>query len=218
MADDPLAGEIAALATPGVSLDGRRCSELAAYARLVMKWQRIVNLTGASSAEQFVREHVADCLAVAPFIDAGRVLDVGSGAGLPGVVLALARPDLEITLLEPRARRARFLTQARIELALSNVEVVCARLESYQPQRPFNTIITRAFGSLAAFIDAAAALRGAGTRLLAMKAAPAVAEVVAAEALAGRAHIETLNVPGYSDRTLVIFGAAPAAPGAARDK
>ena len=110
----------------GISLTERQFDQLCSYAELVGKWQRLASLTSASTPANFASEHIVDCLSVRPYISGPRVVDVGSGAGLPGLVLAIALPQLSFTLLEPRNKRVRFLTQARIELELSNVEARCA--------------------------------------------------------------------------------------------
>jgi 16S rRNA (guanine527-N7)-methyltransferase len=180
---------------------------LEAYGALVGRWQHVTNLTGARDAAQFAREHVVDCLALAPHLTAGRVLDVGSGAGLPGIVIAIARPDLALTLLEPRARRARFLTQVAIELALPNVEVVCARAETYRGTDIYDYVVSRAFGSLAAFVAAVLPQCSPQTTLIAMKAAIDAADLMAAEQLVGPAAVVRLEVPGFANRHLVRFAA-----------
>jgi len=205
-AEGALAGEVGALATElGIGLSDHGAQRLADYARLVLKWQKITNLTGARDAARFVHEHVADSLALVPHLQHGRVLDVGSGAGLPGIVLAIACPELQVTLLEPRAKRSRFLMQACIELGLASVEVMSARLESYQPSLNHNTLITRAFGSLAQFLSASAHLHAPGVQLMAMKGAINRDELSAAQALAGPSVIVPLQVPGFDHRNLVIF-------------
>lgn len=185
-------------------------ASLAAYVALVARWQHVTNLTGARDPVRFAREHVVDCLAVLPHLGAGRVLDIGSGAGLPGIVIAVARPALAVVLLEPRARRARFLTQVGIELALNNVEVVCARAESYRPAVAPAVCISRAFGSLLSFVRAAQPLVAADGRLLAMKAGIDPADRAAAEVVAGPATVLPLTVPGFATRHLVSFGPRPA--------
>lgn len=195
----------------GLELDAGQVSQLLDYAHLVCKWQRIANLTGAGSPAQFVRDHINDCLAVVPSIGDGRLLDVGSGAGLPGVVIAIARPELEITLLEPRSKRARFLTQVCIDLKLARTTVIAERLEDFRPTSAYHQVTSRAFSSLADFVHACAALREAGAHLLAMKGALDGGEVAAASALAGPAAIIELRVPGFTNRHLVVFAPGSAA-------
>ena len=145
-----------------------------------------------------------------------RVLDVGSGAGLPGIVLAIANPALDIALLEPRAKRARFLTQVRIELGLEHVAIVRARVEAHSPVAPYDDIVTRALGSFAGFVSATRHLHAPGTRLTAMKARFDASEFDAstgapnaAPAAAARVSVIPLTVPGYRDRCLVTLCPVP---------
>lgn len=207
MADNDLAASTLATARAvGCELSDSQGARLVDYARLVCRWQRVMNLTGARDPAQFIAGHVADCVAVAPHLPAGRLLDAGSGAGLPGIVLAIVRPDLQVTLLEPRARRARFLTQARIELELNNVEIANERLQTHTPAAAYAAVVTRAFGSLDEFVAAAAAHVASGARLFAMKAGVSADDLAAAEARAGAAQIIALTVPGFRERSLVVFG------------
>ena len=172
----------AAAAAVGVELAPAARDALLAYAALVIRWQRVANLTGAHTAAAFVREHVVDCLAVVPYLGVEPLLDVGSGAGLPGVVIALARPELDVTLLEPRGKRARFLRQAAIELALPRVGVVQARVEAHRPATGYGQITSRAVGSLVDFVATTAhLLAGAPARRLAMKATVDADDLAAAK-------------------------------------
>lgn len=209
MADDAVRAVLgSAAAALEIALGEAEFAALEAYGALVGRWQHVTNLTGARDAEQFAREHVVDCLALAPYLAAGRVLDVGSGAGLPGIVIAIVRPDLALTLLEPRARRARFLTQVAIELALTNVDVVCARAETYRGPSAYDYIVSRAFGSLAAFVAAVLPQCSRQTSLIAMKGTIDTADLAAAEGIAGPAVVDRLEVPGFDHRHLVRFAAA----------
>lgn len=203
----------AAAARYGLALDAQALGRLERYVALVMRWQRIANLTAAGDAATFVREHVVDCLAVVPALADGALLDVGSGAGLPGVVIAICQPERPVTLLEARAKRARFLTQVAIELGLTRVSVVNARAESWRPAAPCAAIISRAFGSLAEFARATAGAQGPQTLLYAMKATLDAAELAACP---GARRI-ALEVPGYRERCLVVMpavalGARPDVP------
>lgn len=200
-----------AAARYGLLLAPTQLEQLERYAAMVMRWGQVANLTGAGSALAFAREHLVDSLAVVPHVGAGRVLDIGSGNGLPGLVLAIARPTLGVTLLEPRAKRARFLTQVRIELALTNVEVVCARVEDHRPRAPYDTLIARAFAALPALLAATTHLRQPGTRLLAMKGQRPAAEIEACALPPGTARTVSLDVPGFDERHLVVIEAAGAA-------
>ena len=204
-----------AAASYGLALSDTQLDQLERYIAMVMSWGRVANLTGAASALAFAREHVVDSLAVVPHVGTGCVLDVGSGNGLPGVVLAIALPALAVTLLEPRAKRARFLTQVRIELTLTNVEVVCARVEDHRPAAGYDALIARAFAALPEFITASRTLRGPHTRLLAMKGQLDEAELAACGLPEAMLKVIALDVPGYAERHLVVVtgdAAASAAP------
>lgn len=217
-AQDGIAALVARAADSyGFALDSRQCAAFARYALLVAKWQRVVNLTGTVEPLAFARAHIVDCLALVPWLEAGALLDVGSGAGLPGVVLALADGTRPITLLEPRAKRARFLTQARIELELARITVLQHRVEDHQPDAPYRYVVTRAFSALAGFVQATRHLHSDETTLLAMTAAVPAAEVTALAA-AGAVEVRELSVPGYRARYLVSIACAglPAAEARAR--
>lgn len=188
----------------GVTLTPESIAGLARYVDLVYRWQRIANLTGAADPETFIREHLADCLSVLPFIGEGALADIGSGSGLPGLVLAISRPDLEVSLIEPRGKRARFLEQVRIELRLHNVEVHPIRVEDWVPLAPVRTLICRAFSALGDFVDATRHLQQPGLRLLAMKGEPPAGEIAALQAQGYLVQTRELVVPGRLRRHLVI--------------
>ncbi|MFN3594853.1 MAG: 16S rRNA (guanine(527)-N(7))-methyltransferase RsmG [Thiobacillaceae bacterium] len=198
----------AGLARLGLSLDAPRVEALLAYLDLMAKWNRAYNLTAITDPQRMLSHHLLDSLAVLPHIDAGRLLDVGSGAGLPGIPLALARPELKVTLLEASQKKAAFLQQAVIELKLSNVVAVHARAEDYRPRSPFPRIISRAFSELADFVRLTTHLLADGGRWLAMKGHYPQAEIGRLE---GARVIEVMHllVPGLdAERHLVILGRA----------
>jgi len=143
-----------------------------------------------------VVRHILDSLAVLPYLTAGRLLDVGSGAGLPGIPLAIARPALAVTLLDSNAKKIRFLRQAAAELALDNVEVVQARMQEYQPERAFDMVISRAVSSLDELYRQSQHLLTAGGRMLFMKGALPEAELTAFAPGRETLHCERLQVPG----------------------
>lgn len=202
----------------GFALDAEQCAALTGYAALVAKWQRVVNLTGTAEPLAFARAHIVDCLALVPWLGPGSLLDVGSGAGLPGVVLAVADRARPITLLEPRAKRARFLTQVCIELGLAHVAVVQQRVADHRPVAPYRYVVTRAFSALAGFVQATRHLHAPGTTLLAMTAAVPATAMAALGAAPGSVAAHALRVPGYRVRSLVSIDCAglPAAEAGAR--
>lgn len=122
------------------------------YLLLIEKWNRIHNLTAIRNPADMLIQHIMDSLAVIPHITGPRVIDVGSGAGLPGLPIALAKPNWQIDLVESNQKKVSFLQQTKIELALGNVTVSPSRIEEFQMGGVVNTIITRAFSDLGEFI------------------------------------------------------------------
>ncbi len=129
-------------------------------------WNKAYNLTAVRDPVEMVTRHLLDSLSVAPFIAGGRLLDAGTGAGLPGIPLAVARPALEVTLLDSSGKRVRFLNHVRRQLGLENIHPVQERLESFAPDQPFDVIISRAFSNLVSFAHAARHLAAAPVSLL----------------------------------------------------
>ncbi len=149
----------AGIATLGVLLGAAQRAQLTAYLELLAKWNKTYNLTAIREPQRMVTHHLLDALAVVPHLPgtAGlRILDVGSGGGVPGIPLAIARPDAHVVMVDSNHKKAAFLVQAAIELGLSNVESHAARVEDYAPDAPFDIVISRAFSDLAAFATVAA--------------------------------------------------------------
>ena len=142
---------------------------MAAYLALLERWNRAYNLTAVRDPDAMVVRHLLDSLSILPWIEGPRVLDVGSGAGLPGIPLAIARPALTFCLLDSNGKRTRFLNQAAAELQLPNVHVLRARVEDYHPNSLFNSVVSRAFATLADLLANAGRLCAPDGRLLAMK-------------------------------------------------
>ena len=140
------------LTTLGLTASLEQIDQLLAYVDLLDKWNRVYNLTAVRESERMLSYHVLDSLAALPHITARRVLDVGSGGGMPGILFAILRPDWQLTLLDANHKKTTFLKQAVIELGLSQVEVVCDRVEAYQPADKFDVITSRAFAELNEFI------------------------------------------------------------------
>ncbi len=152
-----------------IQLPDGACARLAAYLALLERWNRAYNLTAVREPEAMVIRHLLDSLSIQPWLEGPRVLDVGSGAGLPGIPLAIVRPDDAFCLLDSNGKRTRFLTQATAELQLTNVSVVRSRVEDYRPATPFNSVVSRAFATLADLVADAGRLCAPTGRLLAMK-------------------------------------------------
>jgi 16S rRNA (guanine527-N7)-methyltransferase len=125
--------------------------KLLQYLALVYKWNKVHNLTAVRAPEDMVTLHLLDSLAVLPHIKAERLLDVGSGAGLPGIPLALCLPELKVTVLDSSHKKASFMRQAKAELGIANLEVVCDRVEQFKPEALYDVIISRAFSDLNQF-------------------------------------------------------------------
>lgn len=150
----------------GLSLPADAPGRLACFLALLGKWNRGQNLTAITDPEAMVYGHVLDSLAGLPWLDGGRVLDVGSGAGLPGIPLAIADPGQELVLLDSRRKRIQFLLYAKRELALDNVLVVEARIEKYRPEGNFGTLTARAVAALPELAAAVMPFIDAGARLV----------------------------------------------------
>ena len=181
------AADIANLVADGaLALDERARARLDAYVLLLRRWNQVFNLVGASSPKMLFERHVRDCLAVLACLpeEGASLLDIGSGAGLPGMVVAIARPGLTVTLAEPRAKRQTFLRQAARHLALANVRVVGERLLPDDPAQHrrlgcFDYVTSRAFADLPSFLALALVYCRPGGRIIAMKG-PAVESEIAA--------------------------------------
>jgi 16S rRNA (guanine527-N7)-methyltransferase len=139
------------------------------YLALVQKWNKVYNLTALREPEKMVSHHLLDSLAVVPHITSHHILDVGSGAGLPGIPMAIARGDWRVTLLDSSHKKAAFLKQAAIELKLPNITVCCERVEVWQPEQKFDLIISRAFSDLVEFVTLSRHLLHEGGIFAAMK-------------------------------------------------
>ncbi|MCX8566094.1 MAG: 16S rRNA m(7)G-527 methyltransferase [Glomeribacter sp. 1016415] len=170
----------------GIVLDGHQQMRLLAYLDLLAKWNRVYNLTAIRDPHQMLVQHLLDSLAILPYLRHGEpsnVLDVGSGGGLPGVVLAIAQPAWKVTLNDIVQKKTAFLLQAKATLSLSNVAVVTGRVESLRPgievEQPFDTILCRAFAKLADFVSLARHLLAPGGSIWAMKGTQPTTEIAA---------------------------------------
>lgn len=152
----------------GIVVDERQREQLLGLVALLHKWNRAYNLTAVRDVEAMVSRHVLDSASVASFVHGPRLLDVGAGPGLPGIVLAILNPALAVTLVDSNGKKVRFQRQAVMELGLTNVTPSQARVETFSDQ-PFDQVISRAFASLVDFVTLTRQLPKAGGQWLAMK-------------------------------------------------
>ena len=200
------------LAQLGLDLPEVTQQKLLAYLTLVQKWNRVYNLTAVRDEDKMLTHHLLDSLAVVPYVkDAATLLDVGSGAGLPGIPLALALPHMQVTLLDSNQKKTTFLRQAKMQLALANITVVCERVEQYQQKQLFSAVTSRALAELHEFVALAGHLVTPGGQLIAMKGADPASEIGRLSAKGGfvAAGVTKLTVPGLdAERHLVFLKAA----------
>jgi 16S rRNA (guanine527-N7)-methyltransferase len=191
-------------------LDDAGVASLAAFVELLERWNRSYNLTAVRDPAEMVPKHILDSLSVLPWSGEGRLLDVGAGAGLPGIPLAVARTALDVTLVDSAGKKVRFMNHVKRELALANIHPLHARVEDLSPSKPFDTVISRAFSSLASFARSVRPLAQAGARLLAMKGRYPGEEIAALPEWAAVCSVEKLEVPGlHEQRHLVIMSVNP---------
>lgn len=192
------------LAAMSLNLSSKAQSTLLSYLELLAKWNRSYNLTAITDPAQMLSHHLLDSLSLAPFIQGPRVLDVGTGAGFPGIPLALSFPDYEFVLLDSNGKKLRFITQALSELAIPNVKLVQTRVESFHDNLGFSDIIARAVSSLKFFVNSTQQLLAPNGQWLAMKGAYPTVEL---EEIQQSTRVEKLTVPGLeAERHVVIIG------------
>ena len=165
------------------------------YLDLLEKWNAAYNLTAVRGRAAMEVEHILDSLAIVPHVTEGPVLDVGTGGGLPGMVLAIARPELSYVLVDSNGKKTRFLKQAVHELGLRNVEVQQARIEELELAAAPALVVSRAFASLPDMVDGCRALLARGARLLAMKGVRPDDEIAALPADVKVTQVLALTVP-----------------------
>ena len=194
-------------ATLGLSLDDRQCEQLLAYGALILKWNKVYNLTALRDPASVLTHHLLDSLSVIQPLarewpGRGALLDVGAGAGLPGVVIAILRNDIAVTCLDAVAKKAAFVQQVAAELGLANLRGLHARVESLTGS--YELISSRAFASLPDFFEGSKHLLAPGGRWLAMKGKMPSEELSQVPAEIEVFHVEQLSVPGLdADRCIV---------------
>lgn len=153
----------------GLNHEHHPCSAYLSYVELLIKWNRAYNLTAIKDPEQMLHRHILDSLSVLSFIKGSHCLDVGTGPGLPGLILALALPETQWILLDSNQKKVRFLRHVKAELVINNIEIVQSRIEDYQPDKKLDTIICRAFAPLTRILEQTEHLISGDNQLLAMK-------------------------------------------------
>ena len=191
----------------GLDIDNDVQDQLIEYIYLLAKWNRAYNLTAVRDPKQMVTRHLLDSLSIVQFIDGDYVLDVGSGAGLPGIPLALCLPDIRFSLLDSNGKKTRFLFQVKTALGLDNMTVRHARAEAWNPEQPYDVVLSRAFASLVEMMKRCAHLCDGKGSFLAMKGSLPERELAAVAAEWEIRQVHPLSVPGLNeDRHLIELG------------
>jgi 16S rRNA (guanine527-N7)-methyltransferase len=177
---------------------------LAHFLRLLDKWNKAFNLTAVRDPLEMVSRHILDSISVLPYLHGISILDVGTGAGLPGIPLALIDPQRQFTLLDSGGKKVRFVRHAAGELAIANVSVVNERVEEYEPADAFDTVLCRAFTSVGEFVRRCGHLAGSGGRLVAMKGHFPEQELAAMPS-AWAADVAAIKVPGQAGERHVVI-------------
>jgi 16S rRNA (guanine527-N7)-methyltransferase len=176
------------------------------YVALIAKWNRVHNLTAVRAKSQMVSAHLLDCLAVAPYLDANTILDVGSGAGLPGIPLALMWPHVSMALMDSNHKKAAFLRQAIIELGLKNATVIGERVENWQPPHLYDLVISRAFSDLPEFLRIAGRMCAENGTVATMKGVYPHEELAQLPPDFKLRRVERLRIPGLpAERHLLLL-------------
>lgn len=192
-----------------LSLSDAQLAQLMDYLALLAKWNNVYNLTAVRDPAQMVTQHLLDSLAVLPaFTEANHVLDVGAGGGLPGMVLAIARPEMQVALIDTVHKKTAFLTQVKAELQLKNVTVHTARVEQLQVSQKFDVITSRAFADLSDFVAWSTHLLRQDGRFIAMKGVVPDDEIARLSAPWKVTEVRALHVPGlHAERHLLVIQA-----------
>lgn len=193
----------------GLALSDEQVSRLAAYMALLQRWNATYNLTAVRDPDAMLVQHLADCLAVIPALDrqrleGGNLLDVGSGGGLPGVVIAVMRPRFDVTCVDAVGKKAAFVRQVAVNLKLANLHALHARVETLKAP-VFDVIASRAFASLADFTSLSGAALAPGGIWLAMKGRAPGDEIAALPARVEVFHVEQLIVPGLDAQRCIVW-------------
>ncbi|HYC43699.1 MAG TPA: 16S rRNA (guanine(527)-N(7))-methyltransferase RsmG [Noviherbaspirillum sp.] len=189
-----------------LNLSEAQLGKLMDYLALLSKWNAVYNLTALRDPRQMVTHHLLDSLAVVPaFAGAKNILDVGAGGGLPGIVLAIARPDMGVSMVDTVHKKTAFLTQAKAELGLANVTVYTSRVEQLKAPQKFDVITSRAFAELNDFVTWSGHLLEEGGRFIALKGVMPNEEIARLPAGWKVGKVESLTVPGLDAERHLVF-------------
>lgn len=200
----PLERLIRDAGTLGVPLSAPDAARLLDLTQELARWNRTYNLTAISTAEEMLTHHLLDSLSVQPDLRGVRIADVGTGAGFPGLALAVCNPQRQFTLIDSSGKKIRFVSHAAHRLGLTNVTALHARAETLAPEVPFDTVVARAFAPLGELLTAVGPLCGAKTRVLAMKGRPSQAELAAVPSPWRVEQVRAIQVPGLAAARCVI--------------
>ncbi len=210
---DALALLAAGAAELGLELGGAQQGRLLRLGTLLLEWNARFNLTAIRDPLEVVRKHLLDSLSVVSYLQGRRIADVGSGAGFPGLPLAIAAPDRDFTLIEATAKKVRFIDAAIATLDVANAQPQNVRAEAWRPPQPFDTVVTRAVGSLADIVRVAGRLCAADGVLLAMKGRYPQSEIAALPRGWAVAQSHRLRVPGVdAERHVLVLSRTPGRP------
>jgi 16S rRNA (guanine527-N7)-methyltransferase len=210
--DDERAALVAGARQLQVELDERAALGLLRLLDELARWNQAYNLTAITDRAQMLTHHLLDSLSVAPFVQGSTLADVGTGAGFPGLPLALIAPERQCVLIDSNGKKRRFVAHAARTLGLTNVEALQARAEAVRPAQPFDTVVARACAALPQLLAWVAPLCGRGTRVLAMKGRVPEEELAAVAAPWRIERVVPLSVPGLNEeRHLIIAGCRLAA-------
>ncbi len=191
----------AGIASLNLAVTDAQLEQLLSFIKLIEKWNKAYNLTAIRDREEMARLHILDSLAIIPHMQGKRIIDIGTGAGLPGIPLAICLPEIDFTLLDSNAKKTRFVQQAILELKLNNAAVLHSRVEDYHPEHAYDVVLTRAFASLADIVKLTTHLPGKNGVLLAMKGQNMDAELAQ---ISAKKSVIPVSVPGTDvERCLV---------------
>lgn len=192
---------VSGVASLNLNVTDHQVEQLLDFIKLIEKWNKAYNLTAIRNREEMARLHILDSLAIVPHVEGRRVIDIGTGAGLPGIPLAICLPEISFTLLDSNAKKTRFVQQVVLELKLKNVDVIHSRVEDYHPEPGYDAVLTRAFASLPDIVKLTAHLLTRDGVLLAMKGQNPDAELAD---ITAKKSVISVSVPGSDvERCLV---------------